>query len=54
MGMENLPEGPYKAYDLITDEYLGGFDAPYKAHDYYKGRAITTVYRPSRRKKVKA
>jgi hypothetical protein len=48
---QTLPEGPYKAYDLLTDEYLGGFDAAYKAYDYYPGRQITTIYRPSKKRK---
>jgi hypothetical protein len=46
-----LPEGPYKAYDVLTNEFLGGFDAMYKAYDYYTGRQITVIYRPSKRRK---
>lgn len=48
---QTLPEGPYKAYDLLTNEFLGGFDAPYKAYDFYPGRQITTIYRPGRKRK---
>lgn len=47
---ETLPTGPYKAYDVMTAEYLGGYDAPYLAHDAHAGRAIEVIYRPSKRK----
>lgn len=49
---KKLPEGPYKAYDLMTDEYLGGYDLPHLAQDANPGRPVTTVYRPSKRRKA--
>lgn len=49
-----LPIGPYKAYDVLTNEYLGGYDAMYLAHDAHKGTPITVIYRPSKRKKSNA
>jgi len=45
-----LPTGPYKAYDLLTNEYLGGYDLPHLANDAHPDRPITTVYRPSKKK----
>lgn len=49
----NLPTGPYKAYDVMTNEYLGGYDAPYLAHDAHKDKGIEVIYRPSKKKKQK-
>lgn len=48
-----LPEGPYKAYDVMTSEYLGGYAQPYLAHLAHKDRGIEVIYRPGRKKKVK-
>lgn len=50
---QNLPTGPYKAYDVMTNEYLGGYSEPYLAHDAHSGRGIEVIYRPGRKTKVK-
>lgn len=48
---ETLPEGPYRAYDLMTDEYLGGYDNPAIAELRHPDKAITVIYRPRKRKR---
>jgi hypothetical protein len=49
--MPDLPDGPYRAYDLMTDEYLGGYKNPDEAYLDHKGKAITVVYRPRMRRR---
>ena len=41
---------PYKAYDLMTNELLGNYAAPYLAYEANRGKAIEVIYRPSKRK----
>lgn len=48
-----MNEGPYKAYDVMTGELLGGYAQAYLAHDAHPGRAITVIYRPGRKKRKK-
>jgi len=50
---EELPTGPYKAYDVMTNEYLGGYDNAAIAELRNADRAITVIYRPGRKKKGK-
>lgn len=45
--------GPYRAYDVMTNELLGYYDAPYLAHEAHPDKGIEVIYRPSRRKKAK-
>ena len=52
-GHMTLPEGPYKAYDLLTDEYLGGYSNPDLAYVKNMGRQITVIYRPSKKRKAR-
>lgn len=42
---------PYRAYDLFTNEELGRYESEYAAHINNKDKAITVIYRPSKRKK---
>lgn len=53
MNENTKPTGPYKAYDVMTNELLGGYDAPYLAHEAHQGRGIEVIYRPSKKKKAK-
>lgn len=47
---EELPKGPYKAYDVMTNEFLGGYDNPEIAEIRNPSKAITVIYRPGRKK----
>lgn len=49
----NLSEGPYKVYDVMTNEFLGGYLTDTAARVSNKGKPITIIYRPGRKKKVK-
>jgi hypothetical protein len=46
-------EGPYKAYYLMTNELIGGYENEALAYVLNKDKAITVIYRPGRKKKVK-
>lgn len=47
-----MRDGPYKAYDLMTSEYLGGYSAAYLAYEAHPDRAVEVIYRP-RKKRVR-
>ena len=44
------PQGPFKAYDLMTNEFLGGYDNPDMAYVKNPDTPITVIYRPSKKK----
>lgn len=46
-----LPDGPYRVYNVLTDEYLGGYDSEVAALLAHKGEPITIIYRPRMRKR---
>lgn len=53
MTTDNLPdEGDYAAYDLMTNEYLGRYRDGVDAVDRNPGRAVTSIYRPRKRRKA--
>jgi hypothetical protein len=43
-------EGPYRAYDVLTNEQVGRYESLDLAYGLNIGRAITVIYRPSKRK----
>lgn len=47
---KKLSEGPYKVYDLMTNEFLGGYVNDVSAMIAHKGQPITVIYRPGRKK----
>ena len=43
-------QGPFKAYDLMTNELLGGYENEAMAYVKNPDKPITVIYRPSKKK----
>lgn len=53
MPEDNKPQGPYKAYDLMTDALIGGYVSENAAYLANPGAPITVIYRPTKKRAAK-
>lgn len=48
-----MREKPWQVIDLLTNETIGWYAEDWQAHYENRGKAISVLYRPGRKKKVK-
>jgi hypothetical protein len=48
-----MRDKPYMVIDVLTDETVGWYESEFEARIQNKGKPISVIYRPGRKKKVK-